>query len=199
MLGGDIAIQSEFGKGSTFSLTIATGAFDSARMVEPGWAVVVAPSPDVTTTPKATPLPLKGVRLILAEDGPDNVRLISFHLRKAGADVRTVENGKQAVEALTIDGTVDGELIDPPLVDLLLTDMQMPEMDGYTATRLLRAKGCTLPIVALTAHAMSGDAEKCIAAGCDSYATKPIDRAQLIDVCRRAADGKLRGVVPGRT
>jgi CheY-like chemotaxis protein len=153
--------------------------------------VVVNPSPTVEQMPKDAAKPLKGVRILLAEDGPDNVRLICFHLRKAGAEMRVAENGKLAVEALTVDGTVDGELLDPPPVDLVLTDMQMPEMDGYSATRLLRAKGCLLPIVAITAHAMSGDAEKSLRAGCDAHATKPIDKHSLIDLCRRAASGEL--------
>jgi|GEM_PF-683115 len=192
MLGGDITIDSQHGKGSTFSVTIATGELGDVKMVEPGRTAVVAPEPTAAPKIKETPTPLQGVRILLAEDGPDNVRLISFHLRRAGADVRTVENGKQAVEALTFDGTLDAPLMSPPPVDVLLTDMQMPEMDGYTATRLLRAKGCTLPIIALTAHAMSGDAEKCLNAGCDAFATKPIDKPSLIDVCRRAADGVLR-------
>ncbi|MDX2117860.1 MAG: PAS domain S-box protein [Planctomycetota bacterium] len=192
MLGGDITISSEHGKGSTFAVTIATGEIAAdVRMIEPGRAVVVLPELDVAPKAKDAPLPLKGVRILLAEDGPDNVRLISFHLRKAGADVRTVENGRQAVEALTFDGTLDADLLETPPVDLVLTDMQMPEMDGYTATRLLRAKGCSLPIIALTAHAMSGDEEKCIAAGCDAFATKPIDKAALVDVCRRAAAGEF--------
>ncbi len=188
MLGGDITVASALGKGSTFSLTIHAGAAPmqahAAGELPPGPISFEAPT--TARVDRTEPMPLRGTRILFAEDGPDNVRLITFHLRKAGAIVEAVENGRLAVERLTVSHTVDGPLIEPPPFDLLVTDMQMPEMDGYAAATLLRQRGSTMPIVALTAHAMTDDIDRCLAAGCDTYATKPIDRAALTEVCVRA-------------
>ncbi len=200
MLGGEISVQSVSGRGSTFSLVVNTGPLDTGAMIAPTLAqAVMTDELNLASALSQTDKPLNGVRILLAEDGPDNQRLISFHLRKAGADVRTVDNGKLAVEALTVSGTLDGPLWMPTPVDLVLTDMQMPEMDGYAATRLLRVKGCDLPIVALTAHAMTGDMEKCLAAGCDAYATKPIDRAKLVSICSEALARRAAAKSEART
>jgi CheY-like chemotaxis protein/HPt (histidine-containing phosphotransfer) domain-containing protein len=116
-------------------------------------------------------------RILLAEDGEENQRLIAFYLRKAGALVTIAANGRLALDALN-DADRDGHPF-----DLLLTDMQMPEMDGYTLARTLREQGSRLPIIALTAHAMAEDKLKCMAAGCDDYATKPIDKRALLAIC----------------
>lgn len=187
MLGGDLSVTSEPGRGSTFTLTVQTGPLDNVPMLAPGpisRAVRAAPTlPHKTVAAE----PLRGVRIFLAEDGPDNQRLIAFHLKKAGAEVRIFDNGRLALEAMTQGGSIYGPLLENPPCDFVLTDMQMPELDGYSLARMLRAKGWSRAIVALTAHAMTGDAERCFEAGCDDYATKPIDRSRLIETCLRAA------------
>lgn len=119
-------------------------------------------------------LPTIPYRILLAEDGMDNQRLISRILEKAGAKVTIADNGRIALDT-ALASRQNGNVF-----DIILMDMQMPEMDGYAATQELRAAKWNGPIIALTAHAMSGDREKCLAAGCDEFTTKPVNRRQLI-------------------
>jgi CheY-like chemotaxis protein len=172
LLEGDITATSVEGEGSTFTLRIATGPIDPGSLTEDAGAMVVRTAH--ARVGDAAPGPIASGRILLADDGPDNQRLIRLILSKAGYDVTVVDNGRRAVEAVLAAG--------PRPFDLVLMDMQMPEMDGYAATRALRKAGHAGPIVALTAHAMSGDRERCLDAGCDAYETKPIDRARLLRV-----------------
>jgi CheY-like chemotaxis protein len=128
------------------------------------------------TPVRQNPTSLSG-RILLVEDGIDNQRLISFHLRKAGGVVEIAENGLVAIERLAA-----AESCGEPF-QLIVSDMQMPVMDGYSLARTLRKAGNAIPIIAVTAHAMDDDRRRCIEAGCDEYATKPIDRQKLIAAC----------------
>ncbi len=192
LLGGDITVvETEIGVGTTFRLTVATGPLDGVKMLEdPMSATVVADT--ANTVAQVSRSGLQGCRILLAEDGPDNQRLISFVLKKTGADVTVTENGKLAVDKAlaAMNRRREGDPEHP--FDIILMDMQMPVMDGYEATVQLRRKGYSGPIIALTAHAMEEDREKCIKAGCDDYATKPIDRAKLIALIEEYIEKKRR-------
>jgi PAS domain S-box-containing protein len=173
MMGGDVKLlRTEPGKGSCFRLILPLNAIPGTPMATTMDSVHTS----AATTTVAPVVSLKG-RILLAEDGMDNQRLIAFHLKKAGAEVEVADNGKIALMKIEM-----AEAAGRPY-DLLLTDMQMPEMDGYTLARTLRAQSSTLAIVALTAHAMTEDRHKCVEAGCDDYATKPLDKAALLATC----------------
>jgi CheY-like chemotaxis protein len=116
-------------------------------------------------------------RILLAEDNPVNQKVARMVLEKLGLDVTVVNNGREAVQAWKAGG-----------MDLILMDCQMPELDGYEATREIRRleQGRKpIPIVALTAHAMKGDDDKCRAAGMSDYLTKPLDRTKLVGCLER--------------
>lgn len=177
-LGGDLAVASTPGEGSRFTLTVSTGALDGVRLIDQPKHFKIrsdrAPQPTSDTI---------HARILVAEDGIDNQQLIAFILRKAGAEVVLVENGKEAVDAAMLALESDEPF------DLILMDMQMPVLDGYSATGDLRSRGYTRPIVALTAHAMADERERCLAAGCDEYASKPIDRRRLLATISQALAG----------
>jgi signal transduction histidine kinase/CheY-like chemotaxis protein len=171
ILGGDCSVESEVRIGSTFRFSFSAPPAPGAQVVNvDGEAAIEGKK----TQPPGTEEGPLNARILLAEDGEDNQRLISMILRKAGAEVVVVSNGLLAVERIPAEP-----------FDLVLMDMAMPEMDGYTAARTLREMGCELPIIALTAHALSGERERCLASGCNEYLTKPVDRAKLIETLRR--------------
>ncbi|HXZ86298.1 MAG TPA: ATP-binding protein, partial [Myxococcota bacterium] len=184
MLGGSLVVSSDVGRGSEFRLSLpappAALVEDMRRRAENAGAQQPAP------------VRLEGARVLLAEDGVDNQRLVRALLRPTAVEVAVVENGAQAVDQAlaALDAGRPFELV--------LMDMQMPVMDGYEATRRLRAEAYTGPIVALTAHAMSTDRSRCLEAGCDDYLSKPIDRAKLIEVVARFA-GERKADSGGRS
>jgi CheY-like chemotaxis protein len=115
--------------------------------------------------------------VLVVDDSETNRKLLRLMLRWAGAHVEQAENGGQAIQRA---------LAEP--FDVILMDMQMPVMDGYTATKRIRELGYRGPIIALTAHAMKGDREKCEAAGCSGYLSKPVNMDDLIQTIRQGID-----------
>jgi CheY-like chemotaxis protein len=114
---------------------------------------------------------LEGKNILVVEDIPENQLLIRLYLNKSGATANFANNGLEGLRLAEISN-----------FDLVLMDMQMPVMDGYTATSELRSRGFRAPIIALTGHAMKEDREKCLRVGCNAYLTKPIDRNTLVNV-----------------
>jgi len=166
-LGGTLTAESEPGFGSHFKLTIATGPIAEVALV---YDELHIPVPEQATI---EPLPSESLvgTVLLAEDNLDNQQLLSLLLRRLGAEVTLADNGRIAVEKAEA-----GDF------DLILMDMQMPEMDGLQATRLLREHGYDKPVVALTANAMNEDKNRCLDAGCNDFLTKPIEKKQFYEV-----------------
>lgn len=172
-LGGELTVNTVIGQGSVFTATVSTGDLHGVRMIE-------MPTPALTSEVPLEPTKrgnLDGVTILVVDDMETNRRLVSMFLERAGATVASVENG-----ALAVDAVENGNF------QIVLMDMQMPVMDGYTATMLLRQRGYDRPIIALTAHAMRGDREKCEIAGCSGYVSKPVNMDILIDTVKAAAD-----------
>ncbi len=190
LLGGDIEVLSEVDKGSRFSLRLYAGELRPATLrsyehneSKPNPKLSNGAGPQVGTD--------MSLRCLVVEDVKFNQLLMGALLRRAGATVVLAGDGKEGVER-ALEAESKGEPF-----DLVLMDMQMPIMDGYEATRRLRAAGFSRPILALTAHAMEGDRAKCLQAGCTEYITKPLDRARLLSVCRRLVDlERARAALP---
>ncbi|MGB6041743.1 MAG: response regulator [Pirellulales bacterium] len=184
-LGGKLTVTSEPGKGSTFSLQVDTGSLEGV----PRLAAEQARNIRVQDTQtEASSVTLRPSRILVVDDGPENRELLNLVLKQVGVHVETAENGKQAVELA---------LHQP--YDVILMDMQMPIMDGYTAARVLREQGYDKSIVALTANAMKGDEEKCLDAGCSGFLPKPIDLDRLFQTLAEALGGEPSAQQPVAT
>ena len=168
-LGGTLSVRSTLGQGTTFTATFKVGAIDAdVRIIDV--TAVAKPTATVGTTPITKKrFNFGAFRILVADDAEANRQLIQLVLKREGLIVETVTNGQEAVDRANATA-----------FDVILMDMQMPVLDGYSATRLLRQQGHTLPIVALTANAMKGDEDKCLAAGCSGFQPKPIKIDQLL-------------------
>ncbi len=177
LLGGDIQVESQAGIGSEFTFLIPVELDPNSRLLtEPEPIEQAVAVPAVVVIPPPSTSKLSG-RILLAEDVPANQKLISFLLQKNGASVEVVDNGRFAVEHALAAQRTSREY------DLILMDISMPEMDGYTATAALREAGYQGRIIALTAHATEEDRQRCLDSGFDGFATKPIQKDQLIAAC----------------
>ena len=180
LLGGSLAVESKLGEGSTFTATIPvvaradSRAGDSIEWVESDRIEDLLKHEDDT---KIVTGDLSGIHVLIVDDATTNQELLSYILTNSNAQTTIAENGREAIDLI--------EQRDE--FDVVLMDMQMPVMDGKSATQALRAKGFTKPIIAITANTMKGDEENCIAAGCSGYMSKPIDTNQLMKtVCHFA-------------
>lgn len=166
--GGEISVTSVPGEGSTFGFTVNTGDLQGIEFVDNEQSALTL---QATQSEQQAGLNVrfKPARVLVTDDTPANRQLVGLVLRNAGLIVSEAENGLQAVEKATAQD-----------FDLLLMDMQMPIMDGFTATKTLREQGMDRPIFALTANVMQSDRDRCEAAGCTGFLTKPIDIDKLL-------------------
>jgi CheY-like chemotaxis protein len=164
LLGGDVLfISSEIGRGSTFEVRIRY-----EPSVESSERILKAQQKSQRVEYGEE---IKDKRILVVDDSADNQILIKVHLNRYGAIVEFANDGIECLEKCERED-----------FDMIIMDMQMPKMDGYTATKELRKRGFHHPILALTGFAMKGDEAKCLEAGCSDYLTKPFDKTRLLSL-----------------
>jgi CheY-like chemotaxis protein/nitrogen-specific signal transduction histidine kinase/HPt (histidine-containing phosphotransfer) domain-containing protein len=169
-MGGDITVESEFGQGTTFTVQVPLLPAPQARWLDAQAAHQELRKNLAVRGADPSQLRLKAARVLVVDDGEPNRELIRLVLRRAGLTVDEAGNGQEAVE-----------MVAKSSYEVILMDMQMPVLDGYAATGQIREAGHSMPIIALTGHAMKGDEERCLAAGCTGYLTKPVDIDRLLE------------------
>jgi len=166
MMGGGIHVESRIGEGSCFHFSALVQPAG-----EPGLAIL-------EEVVEQAIRPMRALRVLVAEDNRVNQRVVTRLLEKQGHQVTLAENGREALEKLLLGG-----------FDGILMDVQMPEMTGLEAAQAIRraerGSGRHVPILAMTAHAMKGDRERCLASGMDGYVSKPIRSQELLDALQR--------------
>ncbi len=168
ILGGSMSVKSDPGIGSSFTIRFPVGQIQQNEMVDSSYLQGL----DRMRQDKAwSTVQLSNLRALVVDDSETNRELLKIVLAEAGAQIETVENGQQAVDRLQQSNSID----------VVLMDMQMPVLDGYSATEQLRRNGFSKPITALTANSMKGDESRCLAAGCNDYVSKPINFDLLLD------------------
>jgi CheY-like chemotaxis protein len=162
-----VLTESTPGKGSTFTVTIDPGF--SEQVLFHGAESTPAPAQAWQAPPKDAKNNLSHMRILVVDDSPDNQILIKKILKLAGAAVETAGNGREGVQK-----ALAGEF------DVILMDLQMPEMDGYEAVKVLRSQGFNKPVIALTAHAMKEERIHSLQSGFNNHLTKPVDNVELV-------------------
>ncbi len=165
-LGGDITAASSPGQGSVLVFTCETGPLQGVDLLAPAQVLAAR---DAGAVAPATRWRIPASRVLVVDDGAENRELLSLVLAEQGLWVEEAQNGREALDKVAAGGT-----------DLILMDMNMPVMDGYTAVKLLRGQGITTPIVAFSANAMKGFEEAVLAVGCNACVSKPVDIDQLL-------------------
>lgn len=211
MLGGGIEVKSVLNSGSQFSLSLPIGQVAESMFIDRKLAEgqfgrrAAVPTPkSMITASKSSNLALDNVAVLLAEDGLDNQLLLRRMLESAGASVTIVENGLEAINALRESFSSEDGMASVPgsrthRFDLVLCDMQMPVMDGYTMVNQVRDNQWAIPVIAMTANAMAEDRQRCLNAGCDDYLSKPVARAELLECCSRWIEKQTEtSAAPGR-